>query len=126
MRTDDRFNEIAQKVMCGIMSQQAGADAVGMPLTTFRYHLNRAFPERPRGVQVEKGKRSYPNGTGRPRGSAKTETVLETLFTDKQMCVMMIETDKCHMCPLMDPIKGCTGCEGLVYAMLRKVPKRHV
>lgn len=117
MSTDARFNEIAGKVMAGEMSQAAGAAALGLPVTTFRYQLGKAFPDRPTGVNVRKENRSYPNGTGRP---VTTETVLETVFTDEELCKVV----DCMRCPLNHPEKGCQGPEGLVKAMLQRIPKR--
>lgn len=122
MRTDDRFNEIAQKVINGEMRQVDAANELGMPFTTFRYNLDKAFPDRKKGSRVRKDLRQYPNGTGRPK---TTETVLESLVTDRQMCAWFFDWGYCDRCPLNGG-GVCESHEGLVKALLQKVPKRHV
>lgn len=120
MSTDARFKEIAEKVMAGDMSQAAGAAALGVPFHTFRYRMDKEYPDRKRGQYVKREFRSYPNGTGRPFGSGKYESVLETVFTDEELCKVV----DCMRCPLNHPEKGCQGPEGLVKTMLRRIPKR--
>lgn len=107
-----RFEEIARKVIAGKMSQQMGADALGMKRSTFAYWLDRRFPDRPKGVNIRKENRRPV--AGRPH----VKTYLERVYTDKTLCMDL----KCTRCPLKGSDGKCRGPEGLISAMLERGP----
>lgn len=104
------FEEIAQKVIDGDLSQQMGADALGMKRSTFAYQLDKRFPDRPKGVNIRKENRKPVSG--RPR----LLTYLERTYTDKTLCKGL----KCTHCPMKGSDGKCKGPEGLIKAMLEK------
>ena len=106
------FDEIALKVIDGEMSQQMGADALGMKRSTFAYQLNKRFPDRPKGVNIRKENRLPVSG--RP----KMVTYLEAHYTDKTLCKDL----KCTYCPMKGADGKCKGPEGLIKAMLKREP----
>ena len=108
------FEEIARLVMSGEMSQEQGAAALGVGRTTFVYRLNKAYPNRERGVMVKPEKRIRTGG--RPR----IYTFLERAYTDETLCQDLA----CTRCPLFRPDGTCPGSEGLIKAMLKKGSKR--
>lgn len=109
-----RFEEIARKVMAGEMSQQQGADALGMLRGTFKYRLDKAYPDRPKGVNVRKENRR--KGSGRPHTAL---TYLESAYTDSTLC----DDLSCSRCPMNRGGK-CQGPEGLIKALLSRVPAK--
>ena len=109
------FEEIARLVMSGEMSQEQGAAALGVGRTTFVYRLNKAYPNRERGVMIKQEKRI--RAGGRPH----IYTYLERAYTDETLCQDLA----CTRCPLFRPDGTCPGPEGLIRAMLEKGPKRH-
>lgn len=109
------FEEIARLVMSGEMSQEQGAAALGVGRTTFVYRLNKAYPNRERGVMIKQEKRI--RAGGRPR----IYTYLERAYTDETLCQDLA----CTHCPLFRPDGTCSGPKGLIEAMLEKGPKRH-
>ena len=107
-----RFEEIARKVIDGEMSQQMGADALGMKRSTFAYKLNRRYPDRPKGVNIRKENRRPV--VGRP----PVRSYLERVYTDKTLCMDL----KCTRCPMKGADGKCRGPEGLIKAMLERGP----
>lgn len=107
-----RFEEIAGRVLSGEMSQQMGADALGVPRSTFVVWLNREFPDRPRGVNIRRENRIQVSG--RP----KLVTYLEAHYTDETLCRDLA----CRNCPLNKPDQKCKSPEGLIRAMMERAP----
>lgn len=105
------FEEIAQKVIAGEMSQQMGADALGVPRSSFVVKLNKVYPDRPKGVNIRKENRLPVSG--RP----KVATYIEARYTDETLCRDLA----CRNCPLNRPGQKCNSSEGLIAAMLKKV-----
>ena len=106
------FEEIARKVIAGEMSQQMGADALGMPRSSFVVKLNKVYPDRPKGVNIRKENRLPVSG--RP----KVATYLEARYTDETLCRDLA----CRNCPLNRPGQKCNSPEGLIAAMLQRIP----
>ena len=106
------FEEIAQKVIAGEMSQQMGADALDMPRSSFVVKLNKVYPDRPKGVNIRKENRLPVSG--RP----KVATYLEARYTDETLCRDLA----CRNCPLNRPGQKCNSPEGLIAAMLQRIP----
>ena len=106
------FEEIARKVIAGEMSQQMGADALGMPRSSFVVRLNKVYPDRPKGVNIRKENRMPVSG--RP----KVATYLEARYTDETLCRDLA----CRNCPLNRPGQKCNSPEGLIAAMLQRIP----
>ena len=107
-----RFKEIAGRVLSGEMSQQMGADALGVPRSTFVVWLDREFPDRPKGVNIRRENRTPVSG--RP----KLVTYLEATYTDETLCRDLA----CRNCPLNRPGEKCRSPEGLIRAMLQRIP----
>ena len=107
-----RFKEIAEKVMAGELSQQQGADALGMPRSTFMFRMNKEYPNRPKGVNVRNENRAPVSG--RPRKL----TYMERVYTDETLCRDLA----CRHCPFNTDGGKCKGPKGLIEAMLRRVP----
>ena len=105
------FEEIAGKVIDGEMSQQQGADALGIPRSTFVLRLNKEYPDRPKGVNIRRENRTPVSG--RP----KMVSYLEATYTDETLCRDLA----CRNCPLNKPGEKCRSSEGLIAAMLQKV-----
>lgn len=104
------FEEIAAKVIAGEMSQQAGADLLGMARMTFVVRLNREYPDRPKGVNVRRTNRQPVSG--RPHKA----TYIERAYTDETLCRDLA----CRHCPLHTEDGECNGPKGLVKAMLHR------
>ena len=107
-----KFEEIAGKVLSGEISQQMGADALGVPRSTFVVWLNMEFPDRPKGVNIRKENRTPVSG--RP----KMVSYMEAHYTDETLCRDLA----CRNCPLNKPGEECSSSAGLIRAMMGRVP----
>lgn len=111
------FDDVAKRVISGELSQQMGADSLGIKRTTFAYQLNKKYPNRPKGVNVRKENRKP--ATGRP----KKPTYLESHFSDLDLCNILSMHGECsRKCPLYKACEGEHKYQGLVKAMLNKLP----
>ena len=107
-----KYREVAERVIAGEISQQMGANILGVPRSTLMMWMNRDYPDRPKGVNIRKENRTPVSG--RPR----KVTYLEVKYTDETLCRDLA----CRNCPLNVPGEKCKSSEGWIKAMLQKLP----
>ena len=113
----DGYYELAEKVLMGQMPEEDAARLCGFSRQWFRILVKRDFPGRERisrnpGVMAEIG-----------RKNRKWTTYIEQNISDQQMCKTFKDAHCCDsLCPLYKKCKGKEKNDGLIGALLEKVP----
>lgn len=112
-----RYYELAEKVYAGEITERDAANELGMSREWFRILLKKDFPGRPKVNKHSEMMREV------GKNNRKFTTYLESHFSDLDLCNILSMHGECsRKCPLYKACEGEHKCQGLVKAMLNKLP----
>lgn len=111
------WKEMATKVLKGDISEVNAAKELGISRQWLRIMMKRDYPN-----ETSKDRRSITTvRTG--KNNRKFTTYLESHFSDLDLCNMLIMHGECsRKCPFYKACEGEHKYQGLVSAMLKKIP----